>query len=110
MSDKENIFTYIGDPRDDLSGPSSMTVYGLEFKKGEPALVEDQNIARKLAGHSHFRHGDEEVEVTGREDDDLVGLNTEQLKAVADAEGVEYDSKARKGDILEAIREARTNG
>lgn len=109
MSDeKDNTFTYIGDPNDDFSGPNTIEIFGLEFKKNKPALVEDAGIARKLTGHSHFINGNEEMpEGSSNTSDELPGLKLEELKAVAEREGVEIPDKPTKALLIEAIREAR---
>lgn len=49
------------------------------------------------------------ADVTTEEDDGLEASSVAELKAVADTEGVEYDSKVKKGDLVEAIRAARAN-
>lgn len=112
MSDdnKDNTFTYIGDPNDDFSGPTEIEIFGLVFKKDKPALVEDAGVARKLTGHSHFINANEERPGgTRREADELVTMNKEELKATAEAESVEFPSNATKGDLIELIRAAREN-
>jgi hypothetical protein len=45
--------TYIGDPRDGLSGPDPLVWNGLAFPKGKPIDVDDATAAR-LARNSHF--------------------------------------------------------
>lgn len=44
---------YIGDPRDDHSGPDTIKVHGIEFQKNQTVSVDDE-IGAKLATNSHF--------------------------------------------------------
>jgi hypothetical protein len=41
---------FIGDPRDNFSGPDVLTCWGVEFVKGEWTEVDDP----RFASHSHF--------------------------------------------------------
>lgn len=47
-------FRFIGDPRDDFSGPDEIQVFGLSFNRKTWTEVLDPAIAAKLAKHSHF--------------------------------------------------------
>ena len=53
-----------------------------------------------------------EIEAGGEDDEDdpakpLADLKVDELKAIAAAEGVTIDDKAKKADIVEAIEKAR---
>jgi len=99
---------FIGDPKDDFSGPSSMSMFGMEFPKGEFVGVTDEAALKKLRGHSHFEfEGDAKVRPERREVDDLPALKLEALKDVATAEGVDFPANTTKAKLMEAIREAR---
>lgn len=47
---------FVGDPNDSGSGPDRLTMWGVEFVKGEWTAVSD----RRLATHSHFEFRDED--------------------------------------------------
>lgn len=46
---------FVGDPNDNGSGPEHVSVWGLEFEKGEWTDVGDD---ARFAGHSHFETAD----------------------------------------------------
>lgn len=86
-------FTYVGDPKDDFSGPSEMPIWGTTFKKGVPQFVPaDQMVASRkkpmasiLRGHSHFVEGDEKVEAEKQ------GLELDSLRAECKARKLKFD-------------------
>ena len=99
---------FVGDPSDDFSGPSSISMFGMEFPKGAFVGVEDENVIRKLRGHSHFEFQDGtkvEKKVVNR--DDLPSMGLEQMKEVAQAEGVAFDADTTKQKLMRAIRQHR---
>ena len=112
--DKGVVFTYIGDPNDDGSGPRNITIFGYDFTKDEPARVrggtkDEQSIIRKLRGHNHFvAEGDEKPEFTkGGAVDELPALSLEDMKDVARAENVEFADDTTKPKLMRAIRAQR---
>lgn len=101
-------FRFVGDPSDDFSGPSSMSMFGMEFPKGEFVAVEDEAVARKLRGHSHFEEeGGEKIEKKEVVRDDLPALDLEAMKDVARQEGVAFEDDTTKAKLMKAIRSHR---
>lgn len=46
-------FKYVGDPRNNFSGPQTGPIHGVMFTKGETTEVDDEAVAAKLRRHSH---------------------------------------------------------
>lgn len=103
------IFTYIGDPKDDGSGPREITMFGYEFTKGEAARVNDKDAVRKLRGHDHFvEDGKETPNFTKNGPaDELPSLSLEDMKSVATAEGLEFPEDTTKPKLMKALRAHR---
>lgn len=47
-------FTFIGNPRDPSDQSTETTFRGITFKRDEAVTVEDEKIAEKLRGNTHF--------------------------------------------------------
>lgn len=109
MDDKETINAkFVGDPADDFAGPSNISMFGVDFTKGEYVEVTDANAIRKIRGHSHFHvEGEGEVEAVHTETDDLPALGLEALKDLARAEGVEFQEDTTKAKLMKAVRAKR---
>lgn len=100
--------TYIGDPNDDFSGPSRITMFGYEFEKNEAVSVDDPAALRKLRGHNHFTVGDApKPKAERRQSDGLASMKLDELKELATREGVEVDDDTTKAKLITAIRNAR---
>lgn len=99
---------FVGDPADDFSGKSNVTMFGVDFEKGEFTRVEDPDAIRKIRGHSHFEvEGEGEVKKKTVETDELPPLDLEALKEVARDEGVEFEDDTTKPKLMKAIRAKR---
>lgn len=117
MDDKNEAETvnarFVGDPADDFSGPSNISMFGQDFEKGEFVTLKDPAVIRKVRGHSHFEiEGEGEVRKTETDTDELAALaggtgGLERLKEVAQAEGVEFEDDVTKPKLLKAIRAKR---
>jgi len=89
---------FIGDPNDAFSGGETITVWGVEFVKGEWRNVPNAKFAR----HSHFEFdGDRD----GQPD-----LDPADLKARLDALGVQYHHKAGPARLAELLAHAEGEG
>lgn len=104
---------FVGDPNDDFSGPTNMTMFGQDFKKGEYVELTDPAVIRKVRGHSHFQiEGEGEVEATNTGRDDLAQLGAgtgglERLKELAQSEGVDFDPEDQSLDKAKLMRKIR---
>jgi len=99
---------FVGDPADDFSGPTNVSMFGQDFEKGEFTTIEDPTLIRKLRGHSHFEvEGEGKVKATNVDRDELAPLGLEALKEVAHAEAVPFEDDTTKARLLKAIRAAR---
>jgi len=104
---------FVGDPNDDFSGPSSMTMFGEEFPKGEFVAITDENVLRKLRGHNHFAfQGEAAPKASGGKGDDLAQIGAgvgglERLKDLARSEGVPFEDDTTKPKLMKAIRAMR---
>lgn len=47
-------FTFIGNPKNPADQREEATFRGITFKRGEAVTVEDEKIAEKLRGNTHF--------------------------------------------------------
>jgi hypothetical protein len=101
MDDKTNV-TFIGDPNDDFSGPSTMVMWGHSFPKGKPVLV-PQSVADKALTHNHFEvEGHEQEQADAAE---IADHDPEVLRNVLDRRGVEYKSNASKAKLAALVAE-----
>lgn len=48
-------FKFIGDPDNEELIPDVITMFGVDFKKGEASEVEDETAIGKFRGNSHFK-------------------------------------------------------
>jgi len=104
---------FVGDPKDNFSGPASMSMFGLEFPKGEFVGVTDEAALKKLRNHNHFEfQGDAKTKRSDEVKDDLPQIaagtgGLERLKEVAVAEGVDFPANTSKPKLMELIRQHR---
>lgn len=99
---------FVGDPADDFSGPSNITMFGQDFEKGEFVTLTGEAVIRKVRGHSHFEiEGEGKVEAKTTTKDELPPLGLEALKEVAQAEGVPFEDDTTKPKLIKAIRAHR---
>jgi len=102
-----------GDPNDNWSGPAVLPTYGVDFIKGEWMPVSDE-VAVKLAGHSHFdvegaadpfdHDGDGKPGGSMPGDEGyLYSLKVAELKALAEDRGVDLGDATKKADIIAAL-------
>ena len=99
---------FVGDPADDFSGPSNITMFGTDFEKGEFVTIDDPAVIRKVRGHSHFEiEGEGKVKAKATTKDELPPLGLEALKEVALAEVVPFEDDTTKPKLIKAIRAAR---
>lgn len=93
---------FLGDPRDNRSGPKELEWKGYVFPKDEEVSVDDA-IAAKLATNDHFwvvgEPEPEEVE------DPVVVHTVDECRAILDDRKVKYSKAATLG-VLEALVEA----
>jgi hypothetical protein len=47
-------FKFIGDPRDNYSGPEVLRMFGRDFPRDKWVEVEEGEFCEKLESHSHF--------------------------------------------------------
>lgn len=86
---------FVGDPNDHGSGPQTVSVWGVEFVKGEWRSVS----SAQFATHSHF-----EFDADGDgEDDPSVGEMKEELTRL----GVKFHHKAGASKLAELLAEAK---
>lgn len=78
---------FIGDPNDDFSGPSIMTLWGYSFPKGEYIEISD-TVANKVRTHNHFAVEGEEGETAEKAAVDAMSLD--EIRDALDRAGVEY--------------------
>ncbi|MDM8352896.1 hypothetical protein [Brevundimonas diminuta] len=88
---------FIGDPNHNGDGPDELTLYGVEFVKGEWIAV-PANVAAKLSGNNHF-----EIDAN---DDGAADPTVEELRAQLDQLGVKYHHKAGAEKLLALLDEA----
>jgi hypothetical protein len=88
---------FIGDPRHGGEGPDRLSLFGVEFVKGQWVEVSDA-FPKKVARHSHF-----EVDTDG---DGQPGPTLEELRAELDAKGIAYHHKAGVKRLLELLDDA----
>lgn len=99
---------FVGDPADDFSGPSNVTMFGQDFEKGEFVTLTDEATIRKVRGHSHFEiEGEGRAKAKNIAKDELPPLGLEALKEVAQAEGVAFEDDTTKPKLIKAIRAKR---
>ncbi len=89
---------FIGDPNDGFSGPDIMTMWGVEFAKGEWVKVMDPRFAR----HNHFEV-EGGVSLSADPEDGLEGLKVPELKVLAAERGVDLTDVTKKADIIAAL-------
>jgi hypothetical protein len=85
---------FIGDPGDGFSGPETLTVFGVEFVKGEWAEVRD----KRFGSHSHFEFDADE---NGEPDPSV-----DKMKADLDELGVKYRANASPAKLAELLEAA----
>jgi hypothetical protein len=105
MSDKVDV-KFIGDPRDNYSGPQVMTLWGHEFPKGEFVSV-PSSVAKKAATHSHFVvKGINDSEEAGEFADarrEAMSLDLDLVRGVLDKRGVEYPKNANRRALVDLL-------
>lgn len=94
-------FQYVGDPNDRFSGPDVAVHFGKTFRKNEPTELkdEDEEIANRLANHSHFvdlsdKDAAKEVEEKKRALEKAEEAQAKQAEAQRKAD--EKDAEARE--------------
>lgn len=87
---------FIGDPTNGGEGPSGLSLFGVDFVKGEWADVPRQ-FAAKIAGNSHFE--------TDADDDGKVDPDIEEVRAALDVRGVKYHPKTGLPKLLALLAE-----
>lgn len=87
------LFTFVGDPNDDLSGPTTLPFSIVKdgvtkkavFTKGEAQRVDDPDLAAKLRRHSHFVEGNDKAKLQPHL------RQVETLRAQCDARRIPFD-------------------
>lgn len=87
---------FIGDPMNGGEGPESLSLFGVDFRKGEWTDV-PAAFARKIRGNSHF-----ETEAVPSPDEDEVG----ELRAELDRKGIKYHPRAGKAKLEKLLKDA----
>lgn len=64
---------FIGDPNDDYSGPDVLHMMGKSFPRDEWVEIDDDDVARKIEGNTHFdvEYSDMELATDGSPITDL---------------------------------------
>lgn len=92
---------FIGDPNDDFSGPSTIRVWGHDFRKGDYLNVPD-SVAAKAETHSHFQ-----VEGTAdlQPGETIKTYSSDELRDLLDQKGVEYNKQLGNAKLLALAKE-----
>lgn len=91
---------FVGDPKDDFSGPRNMRMWGHNFVKDDYLEVPD-SVAAKARTHSHFQiEGEGEDPHAGpAEGHPTDAMSRQELADLLDVEGVEYPKNGSKAKL-----------
>lgn len=95
---------FIGDPKDEFSGPRTLTNWGHTFVKGEFVDVPD-SVAKKAETNTHF-----EVEGSGNTPEITVAaedISPDDLRDELDRRGVDYPKTAGKAALLKLFADSQ---
>ena len=78
---------------------------GTLYASGSVVEVADKDVEEfKNNGWELVKGGKQKQKEEGEEDKDLSKLTNDQLKALCDEKGIEYDAKAKKADLLALLQ------
>lgn len=91
-------FRFIGDPRNNFSGPDRFEKFGLQFSRTDWTEVTDKSLIAKLLNSSHYENGGAFAEPAHDE--------REALIADAQSLGVDVDRRWSNATISAKIQQA----
>ena len=103
--DEKGIPMLGGPPKKTTRKLDTVTVWGIEFKKGAAVKVDNSTLALRLRGKDCFEEVDEEDEVTEKP---IADMTKAELLDLAKNEGIEIPSGSSKSEIA-AILEAKAS-
>lgn len=96
-------FRFVGDPRNNFSGPDALEKFGLNFNRTEWTEVSDAAVAAKLIGHSHFESAGAFPDAPAHNVETVGGDPREALIAEAEAFGIDVDRRWSNATIRKHI-------
>lgn len=96
-------FRFIGDPRNNFSGPDALEKFGLHFNRTEWTEVSDARVISKLLGHSHFESAGAFPKTGAPHVEAAAGDPREALIAEAEAIGIDVDRRWSNATIRKHI-------
>lgn len=103
---------YVGDPRDNFSGPVRIKNWGYVFEKNKPRNDIPLSVANRAAGHDHFevegvepRRSNQPTRLEGQEKT-ADEYTLPEIRALLDERKVDYAKNANRGQLIVLINES----
>ena len=107
---------FIGDPRDNFSGPDVLEMFSMKFPRDQWVNVEEGPFAVKLRRHSHFEVDDDMIASDGSAIEpvkptrlrDIPDARRDELVDEAESLGVKVDGRWSLARLEDEIAAAKT--